>query len=415
MKLNDKIIKSKKLYFVIALLLLLLSHIVMGVILITMSKNALRKQIDQRMLDVANTAAYQLNGDELKTLTPDDIGTEKYNRAFEILRSFQKNIQLDYIYAVRAEGDGTFSFALDPDEDKPGEFGQKIETTDALKNAANGTPDVDKTAYTDSWGRFYSAYSPVFDSDGNVAGIVGVDFDADWYDGELNSHKAVVLILTMIVLSMAFALAFISHTFVLEGEKNEYQKKLEETLQREQQQEQELGSARYLAYTDPMTGVKSKHAYLEEVEKIDKEISEGTIKEFGVIVCDLNGLKMINDTFGHEEGDNYIKKGCSLICHKFCHSPVFRIGGDEFVVLLEGTDYTDRDELLWEFERQIDENQENGLVVVSTGISVFEQDSDTNFSAVFERADKKMYARKRYLKTIKALAVDKSNLMNRSE
>ena len=398
---KDKVTKTNKRSFIIALVVLLMTNIIMGVVLINMSKNALRGQIEQRMLDVANTAAYQLNGDELKTLTGEDKGTEKYNRAFETLRSFQKNIQLDYIYAIRIEDDGTFSFAIDPDEDSPGEFGQKIETTDALKNAAKGKADVDKVPYEDEWGRFYSAYSPVFDSKGNVAGIVGVDFDADWYDGEINSHKAVAIIMIMVALTMAFALIFISHTFGLEGEKNEYMKQLEETLKREVEQEQELGSARYLAYTDPMTGVKSKHAYLEAVEKLDKAISDGSAPEFGVLVCDLNGLKAINDTYGHEEGDRYIKNGCMLICRKFCHSPVFRIGGDEFVVILEDSDYEERETLLWDLEKQVEENQKEGAVVVSTGIEIFDHERDTSFSSVFERADKKMYKRKCYLKSLK--------------
>ena len=393
-----KSLKIRKSSFIIALVLLLAIHIVMGVVLIVMSKNALRAQIEQRMLDIANTAAYQLNGDDMESFSADDSGTEKYRRALEILRSFQENIQLDYIYAIRAMPDGTFVFTIDPDKDAPGEFGKLIETTEALMNAANGTPDVDKEACSDEWGRFYSAYSPIYDSNGKVAGIVGVDFNADWFDGMLNSHKAVVIILTMIVLTIAIALIFLSHAFVIEGEKNKYLHELEETLQREQEQEQQLGSARQLAYTDPMTGVKSKHAYLEATTRIDKGIADGSLTEFGVIVFDLNGLKRINDTLGHEVGDRYIKEGCSLICGKFCHSPVFRIGGDEFVVLLEGSDYVNRKSLLESFDSVIDENQRQGRVVVSTGIDIFEPGKDSCYSDVFERADKKMYERKCRLK-----------------
>lgn len=397
-----KSLKIRKSSFIIALVLLLAIHIVMGVVLIVMSKNALRAQIEQRMLDIANTAAYQLNGDDMESFSADDSGTEKYRRALEILRSFQENIQLDYIYAIRAMPDGTFVFTIDPDKDAPGEFGKLIETTEALMNAANGTPDVDKEACSDEWGRFYSAYSPIYDSNGKVAGIVGVDFNADWFDGMLNSHKAVVIILTMIVLTIAIALIFLSHAFVIEGEKNKYLHELEETLQREQEQEQQLGSARQLAYTDPMTGVKSKHAYLEATTRIDKGIADGSLTEFGVIVFDLNGLKRINDTLGHEVGDRYIKEGCSLICGKFCHSPVFRIGGDEFVVLLEGSDYVNRKSLLESFDSVIDENQRQGRVVVSTGIDIFEPGKDSCYSDVFERADKKMYERKCRLKERKA-------------
>ncbi len=384
----------------IALVLMLIIHIIMGVMLITMSKNAIREQIDARMLDAVNTAAFQLSGDELKRITGDDKESEEYVNALSLLRSFQQNIKLDYIYAVKINDDGTFAFLIDPDIEDPADYGEKIETTEALIKASKGTPAVDKVAVTDEWGRFYSAYAPVLDSDGNVAALVGVDFDADWYDGELNSHKAVVVILSMIALTIIIGITFISHTSVLEGEKNEYRKKLEETLLRELEQKQELGSARRLAYTDPLTGVKSKRAYLEAIERIDKGVSDGSIDEFGVIVFDLNGLKTVNDTLGHEEGDRYIKEGSAIICGTFCHSPVFRIGGDEFVVILEGTDYLKRDILIAEFEELIEENQRSGKVVVSSGMDEFDLSCDTSFSSVFERADKKMYERKCYLKTL---------------
>ena len=189
------------------------------------------------------------------------------------------------------------------------------------------------------------------------------------------------------------------HTFVLEDEKAEYQRKLEELLRREKEQKRELGSARQLAYTDPLTGVKNRHAYLEATDRLDSGIEDGTVREFGIIVCDINGLKKINDTYGHEEGDRYICEGCMLICRKFTHSPVFRIGGDEFAVLLEGTDYTDRISLLASFDRKIEQNIISGEIILSTGMDEFDPSADTSFAAVFERADKKMYERKKYLKS----------------
>ena len=393
------IIKNKH-YFLIALVMLLLTHFIMGVLLLSMSKKALRQQIDQRMLDVANTAAYQLDGDEIEKFTADDVGSESYEKALNILRSFQNNIRLDYIYCVKAETTGSFTFILDPDPENPGAFGSPVFTTEAMRNAARGIPDVDKKAFTDEWGRFYSAYSPVFDSEGNVAGIVGVDFNADWYDGEINSHKAVVVILSMLALTIGIALTLITHNFALEGEKKEYMKKLEETLQREEEQKQELGSVINLAYTDPLTGVKSKHAYVEAVERIDKGLADRNISEFGIVVFDINGLKVINDTLGHEEGDKYIKAGCDLICTIFCHSLVYRIGGDEFTVILEGTDYNNREELVTAFNLKIEENLASGKVAVSTGVDTYDPEIDRNFSSVFERADKKMYERKRYLKSL---------------
>ena len=190
------------------------------------------------------------------------------------------------------------------------------------------------------------------------------------------------------------------HTFVVEDAKEEQHREIKKLRELEIQQAKALGSARHMAYTDPLTGVKNKHAYLEAEQLVDQHIADGSITEFGVAVFDLNGLKIINDTKGHEAGDRYIKSACSLICAQFKHSPVYRIGGDEFVAFLEGEDYLNREILLLDFNHRIDENQKLGRVVVSSGFDIFNPDINDTFIKVFERADKKMYERKSKLKSM---------------
>ena len=387
--------------FVIVMVLFLAAHIFMSVSLISIAKKALQDQADQRMLDLSGTAANLINGDELEKLTADDTETESYKSIYKLLHSFQESIELDYIYAIQYDGDGTFSYTIDPSDD-PAEWGETIETTDALVNAANGTPDVDDEATEDEWGRFYSAYSPIYNSKNEVVGLIGVDFNADWYESMLDTRKLMQMIVPMLSLTIGAGVILILRTFFIERERVRLRSQYERTLQREKKQEQELGSAMQLAYTDPLTGVKNKHSYLEAVERINKGLASGMITEFGVIVFDLNGLKHVNDTLGHEEGDTYIKKGCSLICSRFAHSPVFRIGGDEFVVILEGSDYSEREFLLSEFDRKAEQNQLIGKVVVATGLDIYDDDCDSSFSDVFERADKKMYERKCFLKSLLA-------------
>ena len=189
------------------------------------------------------------------------------------------------------------------------------------------------------------------------------------------------------------------HTFIYEDEKAEYRNKLEKLLQQEKESKKALHTARTAANTDPLTGVKSRNAYLEMTADIDSSIIDSSAADFGVIVFDINGLKNINDTKGHEEGDRYIRDGCMMICRKFTHSPVYRIGGDEFVVLLKGCDYENRESLLSDFDEQIERNHLLGLVSISTGMAIFDPDTDTQFSEIFDRADKKMYERKKKLKS----------------
>ena len=191
------------------------------------------------------------------------------------------------------------------------------------------------------------------------------------------------------------------HTFVLEAEKEDYRKQLEDLISKEKMQKEEIGSTRKLAYTDSLTGVKNKRAFTEAQEEIQNALNCGLMTEFGIIVCDLNGLKEINDTQGHDFGDKYIKSASQIICNSFKHSPVYRIGGDEFVIFLRGQDYQARETLVNTFDKIMYENLLKNEVVISSGLDIYHADKQDTFQIVFERADKKMYARKKILKDIK--------------
>ncbi len=192
----------------------------------------------------------------------------------------------------------------------------------------------------------------------------------------------------------------IIHTFVINDMKDDRRIELEAQLLRDKQQQEKLGNAQHMAYTDSLTGVKNTHAYVETVKRVDRRIASGEIQAFGVIVFDLNGLKHVNDTQGHEAGDALIRSACRLICVQFKHSPVFRIGGDEFVAFLEGEDYENRDALLAAFDARIEQNLRSGNVVVASGLSVFREGHDRSYRRVFERADQRMYDRKGHLKAM---------------
>lgn len=159
-----------------------------------------------------------------------------------------------------------------------------------------------------------------------------------------------------------------------------------------------IGSAMNMANRDALTGVKNKNAYLQIEREMDMLISSDNNPPFSIVVCDVNGLKKVNDTQGHKAGDAYIQSACSLICNIFKHSPVFRIGGDEFVILLKGSDFENRTELMKALSNCIMENKQNKLVTIASGISDFELESDASMQQVFERADAAMYINKKTFK-----------------
>ena len=170
-------------------------------------------------------------------------------------------------------------------------------------------------------------------------------------------------------------------------------------MRRELAYREAIGSAMDMASRDALTGVKNKHAYVQVEIELDKQIEAEKAPEFAVVICDVNGLKQINDSKGHTAGDEFIRSACNLICNNFKHSPVFRIGGDEFVALLKGQDFESREHLMEQFSEIMDENKTKGLVTVAAGISVFVSGKDNRLQDVFERADKAMYINKKILKS----------------
>ena len=158
-----------------------------------------------------------------------------------------------------------------------------------------------------------------------------------------------------------------------------------------------LEQERKIAVRDSLTGVGNKYAYTQKQNAVDQDIRSGNIRPFALVVCDLNGLKQVNDTKGHTAGDAYIREASRLICDLYKHSPVYRIGGDEFVIFLEGTDYEQRNELLESLDSRMDENAKAGGVVIAAGMAEY-QSEDEHLFDVFSRADKRMYERKKLLK-----------------
>ncbi len=154
-----------------------------------------------------------------------------------------------------------------------------------------------------------------------------------------------------------------------------------------------LTAARRMAAVDSLTGVKNKHAYTWWEEKINAQIEKGSQEPFAVTVCDIDNLKTVNDLFGHREGDACIKNACARICNVFSHSPVFRIGGDEFVVILSGEDYYVRKKLMDQINAVPNDRSKVRIgETISAGMAEYSQDRHTSLQSVFEEADKAMYA-----------------------
>lgn len=172
-------------------------------------------------------------------------------------------------------------------------------------------------------------------------------------------------------------------------------------LQRDrmQRQQTQLSETQEIASTDALTHVKNDIAYTAMRTRLNNEIKEKKIQEFALVFCDVNGLKTVNDTLGHEAGDAYIQNGCRIVCEVFDRSPVFRVGGDEFIVVLQGADYQNRKEkfeLLHERIREAEkiEQIEAGRASLAAGMADYQPLTDMDVRDVQGRADAAMYLEK---------------------
>ena len=186
-----------------------------------------------------------------------------------------------------------------------------------------------------------------------------------------------------------------------------YMKSLVETTQKLGEVQEHADAMNELAHMDALTGIRNKTAYDKEIRRVEWELECDRSKRFGVAMIDLNYLKRINDTFGHEQGNVAIKKLCHIICTIFCHSPVFRIGGDEFVVVLENEDYKNVDALVSKFNGTLEKMARDTTLEpweklsAAIGVARYDPVTDTSVENVFKRADKAMYFRKKEMKAVR--------------
>ena len=172
-------------------------------------------------------------------------------------------------------------------------------------------------------------------------------------------------------------------------------------VRREKQQAHELSVAKEIAAKDALTGVQNSHAFSLAKEQLNEQIKNKEQVEFAFVVCDINGLKSVNDTMGHHAGDELIRNACKVICDTFKHSRVFRIGGDEFVVICRGHDYKSIDYLC---DKMNDSNRNSDGVEVAFGVAFYSDGQSVE--SVFDTADNLMYKHKVALKAHKIVNSD---------
>ena len=153
---------------------------------------------------------------------------------------------------------------------------------------------------------------------------------------------------------------------------------------------------------DALTNVGNKLAYDRKVDEVNKKMHEPGFK-FAVAIFDVNGLKLTNDTYGHDEGDKLLVRCCNLLQASFPHTPIYRIGGDEFAAIIIGEDYVNREKIIRELHEKINIAHEKSTSLlddtsIAIGVAIYNSKRDRDYLSVFSRADSEMYDNKRVTK-----------------
>lgn len=152
------------------------------------------------------------------------------------------------------------------------------------------------------------------------------------------------------------------------------------------------------AQTDRLTGAKNRNAYSERIGDIENMIRSKKDFLFSILLFDINGLKQVNDTLGHAEGDRLIINGYAYLKEFFHNQQIYRIGGDEFVILIENPTAAIGEIRMKQFRKSMKdrENVSDDVPVLSGGYALYMPETDNCYEDVFTRADKDMYKDKEY-------------------
>ena len=157
----------------------------------------------------------------------------------------------------------------------------------------------------------------------------------------------------------------------------------------------------HLTYFDDLTGLLNERSYLQEIENIDKDIQDGKLKEYAIILMDLNNIKVTNDTYGHRYGCHLIVRCGKTLPNYFKSSKLFHIGGDEFVVIVYGEDYQNLDSILDTLVSELSYSIiefDGQQLVFSLAHGVHRYEEGMKYKDVLQKADDAMYINKKELK-----------------
>ena len=393
-------------------------------------------EIDPRRVDEFLEKGYQAEGYK-------EVERELYK-----IRASNSDIKFLYVYKIMEDGCHVV-FDLDTanlDALEPGSVEEFDESfVPYLDDLLAGRP-ISPIINNDKYGYLLTIYKPVYNSVGQCVCYAGIDFSMDLINdyGRMFITKVIALFSGAVIFIFVVVLWFVENNIILPVNTMAYcarnfaydseearEKNIErmrnlsikthdeienlyaaflkttsdsmhyfENLKRSKIQ---LAVMDELAHKDALTGLKNKTAYTERTAKFDADIVEGRAA-FAIIMIDVNFLKRVNDTYGHEYGNVYLINAGKLACSVFGEDKVYRIGGDEFVVVFDKEELVDCEKYVRTLRQMIKKLQADTTiepwekVSAAVGVAYFDKNQDKTAEEVFKRADADMYKNKLAMK-----------------
>lgn len=311
---------------------------------------------------------YHINSQE-------DMETELYQEAKETLLDLKLSSGVLYLYTAKLNENGEFVYVIDgleqhldfryPNDPIESEIIFKMEI------ALGDQPAMPEQILHTDWGEIFVAYMPFHDKNGQVIGVVGIEFDASesYYTYKelqrTTTIMAVILTISAVLVSI-YLFRRITNPLYLDKHTQ-----------------------------DNFTGMRNRNAYEVDLNNLN---AKGNFENIGVIVADINGLKEVNDRLGHSAGDNYIDLVAQSIHQTKPNTMAgYRTGGDEFIIFVQDTKEEDLRKFVQIFTSRVrsQKTYDNMRCSVACGYTIFSQNDDNTLEDTVKRADELMYIEKR--------------------
>lgn len=361
---------------IILAIFIFLSTIITSVVYWTFAFDVMMVSLEDRVLALYDSVESNLDKETFYTVnSPEDMESAAYRQGKEKLLELRNGSGVLYLYTAKENQEGQLVYVIDGLETSedfrfPGDLIEE-EIQDRMRLALADRIVMPKNIVHTHWGDIFIAYLPAHDQQGNVIGVVGIEFDATHVYGTYLGLLKMTPFIILLAVSFGTLVAFrifkrISNPLYLD-----------------------------MATVDSPTGLKNRNAYDVDMNNISVR---GQHQQTGIIMIDLNGLKEVNDRLGHVSGDNYIRL-VAEICKKLALSNMvtYRTGGDEFVVLVQDAEESAVEKYISDVMETVRNQKEytNMRCSVSCGFGIFDPSQDLDLEDTYHRADAAMYAEKR--------------------